>query len=223
MVAYSAILILGNGYEFSEQSIIARVDLAVLGDSHMYHDSIDGVRIAFDPEGILSTLPAIAHVLLGFWVATFVMTVKDNHQRIERLFIVGAILTFAGFLLSYGLPINKKIWSPTFVLTTCGLASTLLALLIWIIDIRGHKEWCRFFESFGINPLFMYVLGGVLSILFGTISICDISIHSLIYREFLGSFIEDKTFASLLYALIFIAINWSIGYILYKKKIYIKI
>lgn len=223
LVAYSAMLILGNGYEFSEQSIIARVDLAVLGDSHMYHDSIDGVRIAFDPEGILSTLPAIAHVLLGFWVATFVMTVKDNHQRIERLFIVGAILTFAGFLLSYGLPINKKIWSPTFVLTTCGLASTLLALLIWIIDIRGHKEWCRFFESFGINPLFMYVLGGVLSILFGTISICDISIHSLIYREFLGSFIEDKTFASLLYALIFIAINWSIGYILYKKKIYIKI
>ena len=227
LVVYSLLLLTGNGYEFSDTNIISRVDHAVLGENHMYHDIVNDVRLAFDPEGLLSTLPSIAHVLIGFWVGIYLMGTKDNHARIEHLFIVGAFHTFAGFLLSYGLPLNKKIWSPSFVITTCGLASTLLALLIWIIDIKGYKTWCKFFEAFGINPLFMYVLGGVLSILFSFIMLPiggeSVSIHNLIHKVFLGSFIADPKFASLCYALIFIAINWSIGYILYKKKIYIKI
>ena len=90
-------------------------------------------------------------------------------RSLSHCCLVGVILTFSGFLLSYGCPINKKIWSPTFVLATCGLASSFLALLIWIIDVKGYKKWSLFFESFGVNPLFMYVLGGVLGILFGSI------------------------------------------------------
>ena len=84
-------------------------------------------------------------------------------MKIERLFIVGAILTFAGFLFSYACPINKKIWSPSFVLVTCGLGSSFLALLTWIIDVKGKKKWSRFFEAFGVNPLFMYVLAAVIA------------------------------------------------------------
>ena len=111
------------------------------------------------------------------------------NSHLIKLFLAGTILTFAGFLLSYGCPINKKIWSPTFVLATCGLASSFLALLIWIIDVKGYKKWSLFFESFGVNPLFMYVLGGVLGILFG--SICfpwgegSISIHGFLYKVLL--------------------------------------
>ncbi|MDD2960771.1 MAG: heparan-alpha-glucosaminide N-acetyltransferase domain-containing protein [Muribaculaceae bacterium] len=225
---YAILLIFGNGYEFSDTNIISIVDHSVLGANHMYSDTIDGLTLKFDPEGFVSTLPSIAHVLIGFWAGIKLMGTKDNYQRITDLFIAGAILTFAGFLLSYCLPINKKIWSPTFVLTTCGLASTLLGLLIWIIDIKGYKTWCRFFEAFGINPLFMYVLGGVLGILSGSIRFPNAeggftSLKGLVYNDFLGSFISDETFASLIYALLFIALNWSIGYILYKKKIYIKI
>ena len=130
---------------------------------------------------------------------------------------------FVGFLFDYAIPINKKLWTPTFAIVTCGLASTLLALLIWIIDIKGYKKWCRFFEAFGINPLFMYVLGGVLGILFATIKIGGTSIKGLIYNDFLLNLLGDATLASCLYAIIFIAINWSIGYVLYKNKIYIKI
>jgi len=148
------------------------------------------------------------------------------NSHLIKLFLVGAILTFAGFLLSYGCPINKKIWSPTFVLTTCGLASSFLALLIWIIDVKGYKKWCTFFEAFGVNPLFMYVLGGVLSILFGSISFPwgddNISIHGFLYNIVLMP-IFGETGGSLAYALLFVAINWCIGYQLYKRKIYIKI
>ena len=141
LIGYFILLLAGNGFEFSEQNIIAVVDKAVLGTNHMYIDR----GIYLDPEGLLSTIPSVAHVLIGFYAGKMLVQTKDNHERIRQLFIMGAILTFSGFLLSYGCPINKKIWSPTFVIVTCGLAATFLALLIWIIDVKGHKRWSRFF------------------------------------------------------------------------------
>lgn len=227
---YTILLLIGAGWEFSLENIIAKVDHAILGSDHMYADTIDGVKLKFDPEGLLSTIPSIAHTLIGFWCGKKIMSLKDNRERALTLFIVGTVLTFTGFLLNYGFPINKKIWSPTFVLTTCGLASSLLGLLIWIIDIKGHRKWCTFFRVFGINPLFLYVQGAVLSLIFGMVHIpCQASeqgyttIHGWYYNDVLVPAVGDMTFASLLYALSFIMLNWAIGYILYVKKIYIKI
>lgn len=107
------------------------VDRTVFGVNHLYGEWLpDGTRIAFDPEGLLSALPCVAHVLLGMFIGRALVEAKDNTLRIQRLFIFGTLILFAGFLLQYGCPINKKIWSPTYVLVTCGLASQLLALLI---------------------------------------------------------------------------------------------
>ncbi|MDO9634833.1 MAG: DUF5009 domain-containing protein [Paludibacter sp.] len=222
LIGYFFLLLFGNGFDFSEQNIIAVVDQAVLGKNHMYIDN--GVYL--DPEGLLSTIPSIAHVLIGFYAGIMLMQTKDNLVRIQQLFIMGAILTFAGFLLSYGCPINKKIWSPTFVLVTCGLASTLLALLVWIIDVKGHKRWSRFFESFGVNPLFIYVAAAVLSILIGNIMITYggelFSIKKFLYEIGLQNYLGNY-FGSLTFAVLFLIINWLIGHFLYKKQIYIKI
>lgn len=224
LAVYAAVLLFCNGLIFSADNIIAVIDRAVLGEAHMYSDTVDGITLKFDPEGLLSTIPSICHMLIGYLCGAMLMQTADNRERTLRLFIVGAVLTFAGMLLSYGCPINKKIWSPTFVLTTCGLASTLLALLIWVIDIRGHRRWCRFFESFGVNPLFMYCLGAVLSILFGFISVGGTSLHAWLYADVWTPLAGgDKVLGSLLYALAFVALNWCVGFILYKKKIYIKI
>ena len=231
LVLYAIILLTGNGFEFASHNVIARVDNAVLGDAHMYHDTIDGVKLAFDPEGLLSTLPSIAHMLIGFLCGGMILSTTDNQLRINKLFILGTILTFSGFLLDFGMPINKKIWSPTFVLTTCGLASSFLGLLIWIIDIKGYRRWCHFFEAYGINPLFMYVFGGVVSILIGSINIPYaaaesgmISIKGWIYQAVLiPACAGDNTLASLCFALLFVIFTWCFGQILYKNKIYIKI
>lgn len=231
LVAYAAVLLLGHGLEFSERNIIAAADRAVLGENHMYSDTVGGVTLHFDPEGLLSTIPSVAHMLIGFLCGSMLMAVADNRERICRLFIVGTVLTFSGLLLAYGIPVNKKIWSPTFVLTTCGMAASLLGLLIWIIDIRGHRRWCRFFEAFGVNPLFMYCLGAVLTILMGFIRVPyaaaeagSISLKGWIYRAVCMPIAGgDATLASLFFALAFVAFNWVFGYILYKKKIYIKI
>ena len=229
LVVYTVMLLCGNGFEFADTNIISVVDHRVLGPDHMYSDTIDGVTLKFDPEGLLSTLPSIAHMLIGFICGAWRVAIKDNRDRINRLFITGTILTFAGFLLSYGLPINKKIWSPTFVLTTCGLAASFLGLLIWIIDIKGKKRWCRFFEVFGINPLFLYCLGAILSIVLGAVKIPGaggdlISIKGWAYRDMLIPMCGgNETLASLFFAILFVIINWLVGLILYKKKIYIKI
>lgn len=229
LVGYFILLMCGNGFAYNETNILSIVDRAILTPVHMYRDN------GIDPEGILSTIPAIAHVLLGFCVGRMMLgdsnnTSKDRasllNSHLIKLFLVGTILTYAGFLLSYGCPINKKIWSPTFVLATCGLASGFLALLIWLIDVKGYKKWSVFFEAFGVNPLFMYVQGGVLGILFGCIRLPwggdSISIHGMLYNKMLMP-LFGETGGSLAYALLFIVLNWCIGYQLYKRKIYIKI
>ncbi len=220
LIGYSVLLLLGNGYAYDRTNILSIVDYKILGEAHMYNDN------GIEPEGILSTIPAIAHVLLGFFVGKIMMETNDIHQKIERLFLIGSILTFSGFLLAYGLPINKKIWSPTFVLTTCGLGSTLLALLIWIIDVKGKKKWSRFFEAFGVNPLFMYTLAALLSVIIGNIIVgtgeTATSLKGWIYNVLLQPVFGDYP-ASLVFALLFVGFNWIFGYYLYKKKIYIKL
>ncbi len=220
LLGYFILLSLGNGFSYDTSNILSIVDMKILGANHIYNDN------GIDPEGILSTIPAIAHVMLGFYIGKRMMETSDIHKKIEMLFIFGAILSFAGFLLSYGCPINKKIWSPSFVLVTVGLGATLLALLTWIIDVKGQNKWCRFFEAFGVNPLFMYVLGAVLSVILGNIILypggAKTSLKGLIYNDWLQPVFGDYP-GSLLFALLFVAFNWIFGYYLYKKKIYIKL
>ncbi len=232
LVGYFIILLAGNGFAYDTTNILSIVDRAVLTEAHMYDDN------GIDPEGILSTLPAIAHTLLGFLIGRYIFN-KENGtaqlmdhttyitlSKVVPLFIAGALLTFGGFLLSYGCPLNKKIWSPTFVLATCGLASTLLALLIWSIDVKGNKKWCKFFEVFGVNPLFLFVMSGVVAVIFRTFKVSSggesKSITQFLYQDVFSPLLGENG-GSLAYALLVVAILWGIGYYLYKKKIYIKL
>jgi predicted acyltransferase len=224
---YWIIMAATNSYAENDSSIVFTIDRAIFGLSHMYTDNLpDGRKVIFDPEGLFSTIPCIAHVLLGFWAGKLISDSKDNASRIQKLFIFGTIILILGFLLNYGFPINKKIWSSSFVLATCGAASLLLGLLVWIIDIKGKKQWSVFFESFGINPMFIYVVAGIISILLANISFTYygewLSTKGFIYSQWLSPVFGDYL-GSLAFALLFITLNWFIGHILYKKKIYIKL
>lgn len=224
LAAYAVIMWLGHGYEQCDENIVGRVDLLVLGSAHMYKET-------FDPEGLLSTLPSIAHVLIGFLCGSLILGNKDRSKIMNNLFIVGVLLTFSGLLFSYMIPLNKKVWSPTFVLTTCGLASSLLGLLIWIIDVKGWKRWTPFFHTFGINPLYLYIQSAVLAYLFGAIQVhtelapdgvCNLK--SALYYSVLNPLSGgDAQLASLYWALLFVIINWIPGYFLQRRGIIIKI
>ncbi len=217
LVGYFLLLLFGNGFENTEQSIVFLIDKTILGKSHMHPGTV------LDANGIASTIPAACNVLIGFLCAKIIMEAKDNTQRMLKLFLVGTVLTTAGLLLSYGCPINKRIWTPTFVLFTCGMAASLQSLLIWIIDVKGYKRWCTFFESFGVNPLFIYTFAGVFSNLMSGILLSNgmglkSYVYSVVFQPLFGNYL-----GSLVYAILFVSICWAVGYILYKKKIYIKI
>ena len=227
LVGYFLILVFGNGFEMSEKNIISVVDRALWGQDHMYKDwTLEGERVALDPEGLLSTLPSIAHVLIGFLFGKLIVDSKDNHKRVEKLLLWGTILAFSGLLLKYGCPINKKIWSPTFVLVTTGFAAQLLGLFIWIIDINKKNRWSRFFQAFGVNPLIVYVFAAIVARLFSSIKFGwngeTVSIKSFIYDILIQPW-AGNYFGSLVYALFFVTFCWLFGYILYKRNIYIKI
>ncbi len=161
--------------------------------------------------------PAIILVTLAVYFLLLAMGDGFNLSatNIVARFDVWALGT--GFLLSYGCPINKKVWSPTFVITTCGLASSFLALLIWIIDIKGYQGWCVFFRSFGVNPLFIYVFAEIMGILLGATG-ASVFIYEKVLVPVLGNYP-----GSLAYALLYVLFCWSIVHILYKKGIYVKI
>lgn len=219
LIGYWALLGFTGSMEMTEQSLIATIDRTLFGETHMYHDTTaEGIRIAFDPEGLLSCIGSVAHVLLGFYAGKIILEGKNNKEQIlQRLFIFGTILLFSGLLLQYGCPINKKIWSSTFVLTTCGFGSLLLALLIWIIDIKGRKNWTLFFESFGINPLYLYVQADLLGVLFGAIGLSSFLVDG-VFQPLFGAY-----GGSLAWAIFYVIANWIPGYFLYRKRIYIKI
>jgi len=227
LVFYWLIMAITGSYSEDSNNIITIIDKAVLGASHMYTDHLpNGSTVLFDPEGLFSTIPSIAHVLLGVWAGKLISETKDLGEKIQKLFIFGTIILFLGFLIDYGFPINKKIWSTSFVLATCGLASLLLGLLIWIIDIKHKKNWSVFFESFGVNPMFIFVMAGIISVLMSNIGFTYnnewMSTKSFIYNQWLSP-VFGEYLGSLVFALCFVTINWFIGHILYKKKIYIKL
>ena len=209
---YTLLLIWGNGYsEDATLNILSRADRSLFGYAHLYHKS------PVDPEGLLGTISSIAHVLIGFYCGKAIYMAKSVEHKVMGLFVIGTVCLVAGYLLSFGLPLNKRIWSPSYVLVTCALAALLQALLMWLIDIRQKNRWTKPFCVFGMNALALYVASEVLSIIFS-----QTNINSLVYNA-LHTFIIPLKWASLAYALTFVAINYAIGYALYRKQIYIKL
>ena len=211
LVVYSAILIWGNGYAEDASNILARVDLNLFGYDHLYHKS------PVDPEGLLGTISSVSHVLIGFYCGSLIKQRQTIKDKVLALFFLGTVLALGGYLLSYGLPLNKRIWSPSYVMVTCGMAASLLALLMTIIDIRGHRRWTVFFQVFGINPLFLYVTSEVLAIVLGHAGVSQAVFNGI------HSVVTCPQMASLCYALYFVMLNFILGYILYRRHIYIKL
>lgn len=211
LVGYAVLLLCGNGYLADETNLLSIIDRKLIGIQHLY------LKRPIDPEGLTSTLPAIAHTLIGFYCGLIIIRIKNIDQKVLHLLLVGFILISIGWLLSFGMPLNKRIWSPSFTLLTCGAASSLLAFLMYFIDIKEKKSWCTSFLIFGVNPLFLYILSEVLAILFSRFAV-----KAYIYNALLG-LIREPYMASAVYALLFTIMLGATGYILYRKRIYIKI
>ena len=222
LAAYAAILVFFNGFALSEENIIARIDQSVIGCEHMYHKRIgNGVRICFDPEGLLSNLPGIAHVLIGMLCGDIILKGKNDMWMVTaKLSLIGGALIIIGFFLNPIIPINKNLWTPSFVFATCGGASAMLALLLWLLDIR--KKRLRWFvepmKVFGMNPLVLYCFSYLLEEGIGRIRI-----GTMDFPERFSLLFGGNEFGSLAYSLFLVAICLAVGLPLYLKRIVIKL
>lgn len=211
LAAYGVMLLAANGYAPDETNLLSVIDRRLLGADLLYRKS------PVDPEGLFSTLPSIAHTLIGFCCGRIIMESDTLGKKVIGLFVAGFLLMSAGFLLTEALPLNKRIWSPSFALATCGLAAMLQATLMYFIDLKDKRRWCRFFEVFGVNPLFLYVLSELLAIV-----ISVTGVKPPVYGAILA-LVPDPYLASAVYSLLFMLLMGAAGWPLYRKKIYIKL
>jgi len=216
LATYFVILVLFNGFVYGPENILSKADIGLLGINHICNDH------SIDPEGVLSTIPSVAHVLIGFCFGRICVEVKEMKDKINKLFLYGSMLLIAGLVLQYGCSINKKVWSPTFVMVTCGFGALLLAILIWYIDEKKSFSAKEVFLLIGVNPLICYVFSEILLIVLDTLPLGRDSLRNIIYNCFV-SVTGDNCFTSLLFALVVLLATWMLGYVLYRKKIYIKL
>ena len=199
-------------------------DMAILGASHLYK----GFGIPFDPEGLLSTIPAIVTVICGY-LTGLVINQTEKIKVPRALTFYGIAGVVAGFLWSLLFPLNKPLWTSSYVLYAAGWALLVLALLIWVIDLKGFTKWTSFFVVFGMNPLFVFAL----SALYGKsiarlIHITEddgkvVNGYTWLYQHIFVPLSSEPKISSLLFALTHIVFFWLIGWVLYKKKIFIKV
>ena len=198
-------------------------DRAILGENHLYR----GFGIPFDPEGILSSLSSVVTVIIGYLAGKMIKEAESN-RIVVKLVLYGAACTVIGYLWGFFFPLNKPLWTSSYVLYTAGLASLLFALLIYIIDMKGYKKWTLIFSVFGMNPLFLFVLsvvwGKTLRLLIripdgeGNIVAGSVWLYQNIFVPLAGNMN-----GSLLYALAHIIIFWLIAYVLYKCRVFVKV
>ncbi|HTN19693.1 MAG TPA: hypothetical protein VL125_04425 [Pelobium sp.] len=181
-----------------------------------------GFGIPFEPEGLLSTLPAIVNVIAGYITTQFIQKNGNNFHTVSKL-ILGSLIAFiVAQLWDISFPINKPIWTSSYVLYTVGWDLIILSALISFIEILNFKRWVYFFEVFGKNPLFIYVLSGMIVRVIYLVTIDGTALGSLIYQKLFVSWLADKN-ASLSFAVCYMLLLWLIGYIMDKRKIYIKV
>ena len=192
-----------------------------LGD-HIWESSA-----VYDPEGLLSTLPAIATTMIGVLAGRWLGNQRPLGERMNGLFASGAILTIGGLAWGGLFPINKNLWSSSYVLFTAGVACTTLATIMWLVDSRQWRRWTEPFVVFGTNPITAYVGAELTAILFDSTIKLRVdgrlrSVHELVYERLLASWLAPG-FASLVYSLGFVALWYLLLRALYRRRIIFKI
>lgn len=201
-----------------ENNAALKLDLLIFNSENLWN----GFGIPFDPEGLLSTIPAIVNVIAGYIAGKFIQKSGNNITTVIRLAAAGVIILVVALLWAPYFPINKGIWTSTFVLYSTGWDLLILAALILIIEVFGFKKWTYFFEAFGKNPLFIFIMSGVVVMIMAIIYIDGEPLKPWIYNKFYLSWLSDYN-ASLAFAISYMLLMWLIGYILDKRKIYIKV
>ena len=224
LIGYWIILLLfGNHAQPLSMSGNAELylDKFLMGNDHMYH----GERIPFDPEGWLSTMPAVVNVVIGFFAGRYIQKKDKSFECLAKLMLVGSLMIFIAICWNLVFPINKKLWTSSFVLVTSGLDLIIISALMYVLEIKKWNQlrWSGFFEIFGRNPLFIYILSELMVVILFMIRVNPAeNLFEYVNRVFF-QVIAPGSLGSFLFAICYMLFCWSIGWWLNKRKIYVRV
>ena len=197
----------------------AYIDRAVFTEAHLWKSAK-----TWDPEGLLSSFPAMGTVLLGAFAGEWLTSERSTHERIAGLFIGGFIGMMLGAMWGWSFPINKSLWTSSYVVFTAGIAAQTLGLCYWLIDVQGYQRWAKPFVVFGTNALAAFFLSGIFARVLTMIKVGadDVPLKTLIYKNFFLSWLAPIN-ASLFFAIAFVTLWLGIMWIFYRNRIFIKL
>jgi predicted acyltransferase len=176
----------------------------------------------WDPEGILSTLPAIGTCIMGMLTGRLILDKASQERKIIWIFILGFAAVITGYIWSWDFPVNKNLWTSSYVLVTGGLAMEVLATLMFLVDALSRFRFARIGIVFGSNAITLYVLAYLLAYLFYSLPVAGASLNEHLVGLADYTFFSPK-FLSLVYAFLFVAVNYIPAYWLFSKKIFIRL
>jgi predicted acyltransferase len=211
----------GAGHLGKDENLGAYIDRTLMG-GHLWSESR-----TWDPEGFLSTLPAVATVLIGILAGEWLRSCQRGARKVLGLLLAGILLMLAGRLLHPYFPINKNLWTSTFVLFTGGFAMLLLALCYWIVDLHGARKWTSPFLVFGMNAILAYALAAIVSETSVDFEFAGAggraeTLHGWVYNNFFVPYLSPRN-ASLGFAVFFVALNLALLWPFYRKKIFVRV
>jgi len=196
----------------------ARFDLWLLGEAHLYH----GEGVPFDPEGMLGTLPATVNVIAGYFTGRMLLEQGSATATLRRMVLAGLAAVLLALCWQLVLPLNKKLWTSSYVLLTIGLDLLALALLVYAIEVRGQRGWTYFFEVFGKNTLFIYLLSELAVVILSRLRVGSRDAYSWLYQHLFQPLAAPQL-ASLLFALCFMLACWLVAWQMDKRQWYVKV
>ncbi|KAF0150321.1 MAG: heparan-alpha-glucosaminide N-acetyltransferase [Ignavibacteria bacterium] len=181
----------------------------------------------WDPEGLLSTLPAISTGLIGILLGTFLKGSLDSIQKTAWIFFFGNVGLMTGIIWDMYFPMNKALWTSSYVIFTAGMALNVFGMCYWLADVKKITWWTKSFVVYGMNAITVYVLSGVLSVMLSRISWINeagikVTVKSFLYNTFFTPYLTPIN-ASLAWALFYVLFWLGIMWIFYKKKIFLKV
>ena len=194
------------------------LDLYLFGAAHLYH----GEGIAFDPEGVLSTLPAIANVLGGYLVGRWLQRREERPRSLQLLAVISLGTIGAALLWSYSLPINKKLWTSSYALLNLGIDALVLTLLAYWIDLKSHRFGSAFFETLGRNTLAIYLFSEVGNLALSRTYVGDLNTFEWVHAHLYAAWAGPKL-GSLLYCVTYLLLCWCVARELARRNILIRL
>ncbi len=228
LVAYYLIMtfvpVPGLGYANlnPETNLGAWIDRSILTEAHLWKSSK-----TWDPEGILTDFPAVATCIFGVLIGTFLKRKgQEAAQKVAWLFSIGVLATVAGLIVDIFFPINKALWTSSYVLYCGGLATLGLTLLYWLVDVQGYRRFTKFFVVFGVNPITVFFLSGIIPRIMSRITLMldgkPVDSKTYLYETFFTPYFSPVN-ASLAGGLTYVLIWFVILWLMYRKNIIIKV